>query len=248
MRRYLLMVMLALTVLGAQSVFAAQMMHGTLKGIVNLVPPSSQYSLAKKGTWLEDWYALYNKLYDQGRGTWSLTPTKFTPHSSGPDWVAFSSALYPVLFFFRGKEFSADPLRGTGFADIGQPKTKAINLDVPLVVAPHPLVCNSDFRPDKLAFQLNGVRYAFTCQISKGTEFIKVHLNQGATKQLLYQGQYVQWSTYWVGDLDRDNRLDFIDNIVMEHGGCSRVWLSSKAKPGALVEKAAAPSTSEIFD
>lgn len=233
------MVMLVLTMLGAQSVFATQMLNGTREGTVNLVPSSSQYSLAKKGTWPEDWYAFYNKLYWEGKGTWSLAPTKFTPHSSGPDWVAFTSALHPVLFFFQGEEFSAGPLRGTGFAGFGQPKGQTVNLDAPLTVAPKPLVCNSDFRSDQLAFRLNGVRYAFACQISKDN-IASVSLSQGDTKQLLYQGRDTGWTSIWVGDLDRDDRLDFIDDLTMEDRGCSRVWLSSKAKPGTLVEKAAA--------
>jgi hypothetical protein len=105
--------------------------------------------------------------------------------------------------------------------------------DVPGVVSGSVrTVPESDF--DGNAMKFDGERYDLVVNEEDGA----VTLRSGRRSQPVGEGGLV-WTVQWAGDLDRDGKLDFVVSLDGDNTWGMELFLSSLARPGELVHRAA---------
>lgn len=98
-------------------------------------------------------------------------------------------------------------------------------------------------------FDFNGEKYTLFVEDSSTAdgEYLtgesKMVITRGKTKQIIYETDYCSdcaWSLCWVGDLDRDGKLDFMFNLTPHYNStCHTLFLSSQVKKGEVVRDVA---------
>jgi len=98
-------------------------------------------------------------------------------------------------------------------------------------------------------FDFNGKKYTLAVEDSTAedgewlTEKSKKVISQGETRQTIYQTDRCSdcsWDLCWVGDLDKDGKLDFLFNLNGHYNStCHRLFLSSQAEKGEIVRDVA---------
>lgn len=94
-------------------------------------------------------------------------------------------------------------------------------------------------------FDFNGKKYTLFVEDpnEEGGEFLtdksKMVIFQGTRKQIIYKPEFCSdcsWDLCWVGDLDKDGKLDFMLNLSPHYNStCHTLFLSSQAKKGEVV-------------
>lgn len=101
-------------------------------------------------------------------------------------------------------------------------------------------------------FNLNGTNYTLkVVSNNQANEYLddtsKLVLVSGKTEQVVYKSGGCNdcgWSLYWVGDLDKDGKLDLFADINHHYNVTTRrLFLSSQAKEGKLVKEVAVFTT-----
>lgn len=98
-------------------------------------------------------------------------------------------------------------------------------------------------------FDFNGAKYALFVEDSskEGGDYLtkdsKMMLSAGNRKQIIYKPEGCNdcsWDLCWVGDLDKDGKLDFMLNLTSHYNStCHTLFLSSQAKEGEIVRDVA---------
>lgn len=104
-------------------------------------------------------------------------------------------------------------------------------------------------RKYRRAFDFNGEKYLLFVEDSSGedgehlTAKSKMVVARGDVEQVIYQTDYCSdcsWNLCWVGDLDRDGKLDFMFNLNSHYNStCHTLFLSSPAKKREIVRDVA---------
>ncbi|HKO59125.1 MAG TPA: hypothetical protein VJ276_24880 [Thermoanaerobaculia bacterium] len=87
---------------------------------------------------------------------------------------------------------------------------------------------------DGNAMKFDGERYELVVDEKDGA----VSLRSGRRSQQIGEAGMV-WTVQWAGDLDRDGKLDFIVSFDGDNVWGLELFLSSNARPGAMVHRAA---------
>lgn len=98
-------------------------------------------------------------------------------------------------------------------------------------------------------FEFNGAKYSLFVEDSgkeEGDHLTKdsrMMLSAGNQKQTIYKPEGCSdcsWDLCWVGDLDKDGKLDFMLNLTSHYNStCHTLFLSSQAKKGEIVRDVA---------
>lgn len=117
------------------------------------------------------------------------------------------------------------------------------------------LFCANEDEPDNInrkyrrQFEFNEKKYTLAVEDSTvgGDEWLteksKMTVTADNLKQTIYRQKYCSdclWDLYWVGDLDKDGKLDFFINLTDHYNSITyRLFLSSPAGKGEIVREVA---------
>lgn len=98
-------------------------------------------------------------------------------------------------------------------------------------------------------FKFNGKKYTLSIDDpnKEAGDFLtaesEMTVSVGTVKQVIYEQEYCSdcsWDLCWVGDLDKDGKLDFMLNLNSHYNStCHTLFLSSQAKKGEIVRDVA---------